>query len=95
MVGRQDIFAHCRAHDIGQGLSAIFDRRLQCGPATCDISVERLLEPGRRSDAAVGIADAAFLVAHGVQGKQDLRRQLAAFSQDRVDQIGRGVFKPR
>ena len=68
---------------------------MQRGPAALDIGVERLLEAGRRGHAAIGMADAAFLVADRVEREEHLLRYLAAFRQNRVDKIRRRALKAR
>ena len=53
--------------------------------------MECRLEAGRRGDAAVAVALAAFLVADAVERGQYLAAELARFRQHGLDQIGRGV----
>ncbi len=93
VIGRQYIFADSRRDDIGQALSAIFDRRVQRGPAAPDIGVERLFEARWRRDAAIRVPNAPFLVADGIQRKEYFLSNLRALCQDGIHQIRRRALK--
>jgi hypothetical protein len=93
LVGGEQIFGDGGADRLRKALAAILLGRGEGRPAALDELVPGLLEARRRRDAAVLVADAAFLVADPVQGRQHLGSEAAALGQYRLDHVGGGVLE--
>ena len=89
-VRRDHIFLEGDRDDVRHALPAIFGRIAERRPAALDILVVRLLEAGRRGDAAVLVAGAAFEIARLVEWEQHFGDEAAALLQHRLDHVGGG-----
>ena len=89
-VRRDHIFLEGDRDDVRHALPAIFGRIAERRPAALDILVVRLLEAGRRGDAAVLVAGAAFEIARLVEREQHFGDEAAALLQHRLDHVGGG-----
>ena len=92
-VGRHHHLLQREAQHVGQALAAVFGIVRQALPAALDVLVVGFLKAGGRGHRAVVMAGAALVVARLVDRLQHVLAQLAAFLQDRGDQVRRGVLE--
>ncbi len=90
-VGRAEEFVDHLGQRRRQALPAEFGRHRNADPAALDDLLVGILEAGRRGDAAVGVARAAFLVADAVERGEHLFAELGGLAQHRLDHVGRSV----
>ncbi len=90
-VGRDHEFVDALRERRRKTLTAEFGRRGQADPAAVGQLLECLLEAGRRGDAGIIMALAAFEIADAVQRLQHLLAEFSRLIEDRLAHIGRGI----
>ncbi len=93
-VGRDQEFVDGLRQRHRQALAAIFHWARQAEPAAVRQLLECFLEPGRRGDAAIIMARAAFEIAGMIERLQDLFGKFCSLIEDRRADIGSRVAKP-
>ena len=92
-VGTGHIFFERHRHDVRHALTAKFGRSRQCPPSSRAILCIGVLEPIGGRHAAIFVPRAALQVTHLIERKQYALDELRAFTQDRFDHVGTGIFK--
>ncbi len=94
-VGGGNEFVHRGVDRVRETLAAIFGFGGKADPAAFGHLPVGFLEALRRRHRAVGVALAAFLVAHAVERLQHFLAEFRAFAEDRRERFDAGIGKAR